>query len=190
MCPESARSRLAGLLLPKPSDFAARLRCGISDLRATVHQRPLASVARDGRCYSLGYSAGHRSEAFGYLTMIAAPVGPRAVSTTTVPVRAGVALGLVVESDRSTTAPLASCSAAQPASHRPRKHVASLRDGVLLNAEVGHRVSLRTRSVVLSARCLPGDHLIRRDLRARLLPAPIPIDLLECGSTVRSGRQR
>lgn len=90
--------------------------------------------------------ATHVLEALSYSAMIATPAGPRAVSSATVPVRAGVALGLVVESDGGTTTPLAGCSTDQPASHGPRKHVATLSDRVLLNPEVAHQASVRTES--------------------------------------------
>ena len=61
-----------------------------------------------------------RSEALSYPAMMATPSGPRAVSSATIPVRAGVAFGLVVKSDGSATAPLAGGSTDQPASHGPR----------------------------------------------------------------------
>lgn len=80
-----------------------------------------------------------RSEAFSYPTINATPTGPLAVFSATAPVRAGVAFRPVAESHGSTTASLTSSSTDQPASHGPWKHVATLRDRVLLDAEVAHR---------------------------------------------------
>ena len=94
-----------------------------------------------------------RSEALSYPAMIATPAGPRAVSSATVPVRARVALGLVVESNGSATAPLAGSSTDQPASHGPRQHVATLGDRVLLNAEVAHSMSVRIRALCSALPC-------------------------------------
>jgi hypothetical protein len=46
-----------GLLLPKPSHQVCRLCLCAPDVQRIVHQRLLASVAGDGRSYSLRYSA-------------------------------------------------------------------------------------------------------------------------------------
>jgi len=45
-----------GLFVPKPSRRADCQRCSVPELGITVRQRPLASVAGDGDCYSVGYS--------------------------------------------------------------------------------------------------------------------------------------
>ena len=53
-------SRTGGLFVPKPS---RRIDCQghiVPDLGAIVRQRPLASSAGGGDCYSLGYSVGVR----------------------------------------------------------------------------------------------------------------------------------
>jgi hypothetical protein len=46
-----------GLFVPKPSCRPSYLRYITHDLGTTVLQRPLASTAVGGDCYSLGYSA-------------------------------------------------------------------------------------------------------------------------------------
>jgi hypothetical protein len=46
-----------GLFVPKPSHCTGCQHCGMPDLGTTVRQRPLASAAGGGDCYSLGYSA-------------------------------------------------------------------------------------------------------------------------------------
>jgi len=46
-----------GLFVPKPSRGASCQRCGLPDLRTTVRQRPLASTAGGGDCYSLSCPA-------------------------------------------------------------------------------------------------------------------------------------
>jgi hypothetical protein len=53
-------SRTAGLFVPKPSTCADCQRCGTVYLGIPVRQRPLASAAVGGDCYSLGYSASAR----------------------------------------------------------------------------------------------------------------------------------
>jgi hypothetical protein len=57
----------------------------------------------------------------------------------------------------------------------------------LATAIVTHMV---TRPSFMLGRTWSFDLLIRRDLRAHLLPAPAPIDLPERGSTMRRRRQR
>lgn len=54
--PYMARARTRGLFVPKPSRSVRRQRCRMTELGTTVRGCPLASVAGDGRRYSLGYS--------------------------------------------------------------------------------------------------------------------------------------
>src|SRR6266496_1201933 len=51
-----ALSSGVGLFVPKPSCGADRQRRDVPDLGTIVRQRPLASTAVGGDCYSLGYS--------------------------------------------------------------------------------------------------------------------------------------
>ena len=48
---------MPGLFVPKPSRGAGCQGSGLPDLGTTARQRPLASTAGRGDCYSLGYSA-------------------------------------------------------------------------------------------------------------------------------------
>src|SRR5450755_630588 len=57
VCPGSARCRLVGLLLPRPSTDTGCHQLGPRDLASVAHQCPLASIASDGGSYSLGYPA-------------------------------------------------------------------------------------------------------------------------------------
>ena len=50
-------SHRPGLFVPKPSHRVCGLCLCVPDVQRIVHQRPLASVAGDGRSYSLRYSA-------------------------------------------------------------------------------------------------------------------------------------
>lgn len=96
----------------------------------------------------------------GNLTMIAAPAGPGAVVPASAPVRTGVTLRLVVESDSGLTALFAGSGAHESASPGLGDRVPMLVDRANVRPKVTYGVLVHKR-IVSAGSDIPEDHRLR-----------------------------